>query len=168
MSDSVIAVYPGSFDPVTNGHLDILKRAARLFDRIIIAASESGRKLFDFALEERLTFLHDSVERLGYRNVEIDSFGGLLVHYARDRNASVIIRGLREVSDFEYEYQMSVMNRKLIPSIETVFLSTSSDYYFVSSSLIKEVAALGGDVSALVPSIVNDALIARRRKPLEG
>jgi pantetheine-phosphate adenylyltransferase len=167
MSDFVTAVYPGSFDPVTNGHLDILIRAARIFGRVIIAASEFGRKKFDFTLDERLAFLNEAVEPLGFRNVEIDCFNGLLVEYAAKRNARVVIRGLREVSDFEYEYQMAVMNRKLSPEIETVFLSTSSEYYFVSSSLIKEVAALGGDVSELVPSVVNDALLSRRRRALE-
>jgi len=156
MANEVAAVYPGSFDPVTNGHLDVLRRASKLFAKVIIVASVEGRKKLDFSLEDRLDFLRRAV--ISFDNVEIDSFDGLLVDYARKNGASVIIRGLREVSDFEYEYQMAVMNRRLAPEIETVFLSTGSEYYYVSSSLIKEVAALGGDISGLVPECVVSAL----------
>jgi pantetheine-phosphate adenylyltransferase len=159
MSSFVRAIYPGSFDPVTNGHLDILARAARLFDSVVIVASEIGRKRYEFNLDERVQLLKDSVGALRIDNVEIDSFGGLLVDYAHKREAHVIVRGLREVSDFEYEYQMAVMNRKLAPEIETVFLSTGSEFYFVSSTLVKEVAALNGDITGLVPECVRVALI---------
>lgn len=156
MAERIIAVYPGSFDPVTNGHLDILKRASMLFDRVIVAASVSGRKEYSFSIERRIEFLTDAAS--GMVNVEIDSFSGLLVDFAVRKGAGVIVRGLREVGDFEYEYQMAVMNRKLSPAIDTVFLSTGSEFYFVSSSLIKEIAALGGDVSGFVPAKVALAL----------
>jgi pantetheine-phosphate adenylyltransferase len=159
MSERIVAVYPGSFDPVTNGHLDILKRASKLFDRVVVAATESGRKAYSFDIGQRIEFLEDAAN--GVPNVEIDSFSGLLVEYSVRKGASVIVRGLREVGDFEYEYQMAVMNRKLAPEVETVFLSTGSEYYFVSSSLIKEVAALGGDVSCLVPAKVAEALMLK-------
>lgn len=156
----VVAVYPGSFDPVTNGHLDILERALKIFERVIIAVAQESKKTFEFTLDERLRFIEESVK--GYENVEVESFSGLLVKYLDERNAAVIIRGLREISDFEREYQMAVMNRKLAPGIETVFLSTGSEYYFVSSSLIVEVAGLGGDVSSLVPECVSRALRERK------
>ncbi len=159
MSGFTRAIYPGSFDPVTNGHLDILARAARLFDSVVISASKSGRKKFEFDISERVKLLAASVDTIGADNIEIDSFSGLLVDYARSQNANVIVRGLREVSDFEYEYQMAVMNRKLAPEIETVFLSTGSEFYFVSSTLVKEVAALNGDISGLVPDCVRKALM---------
>lgn len=159
MSSFVRAIYPGSFDPVTNGHLDILARAARLFDSVVIAASEIGRKRYEFDLGERVQLLKNSVEPLGLGNIEIDSFRGLLAEYARKRSAQVIVRGLREVADFEYEYQMAVMNRRLAPEIDTVFLSTGSEFYFVSSTLVKEVAALNGDISGLVPECVRAALV---------
>ncbi len=162
MAERIIAVYPGSFDPVTNGHLDILKRASGLFGLVVVAASESGRKHYSFGIDERLSFLREAAS--GIPNVEIASFSGLLVDFAVRKGASVIVRGLREVGDFEYEYQMAVMNRKLSPSIDTVFLSTGSEYYFVSSSLIKEIAALGGDVSEFVPPAVAAALRGREPK----
>ncbi|MEP0815236.1 MAG: pantetheine-phosphate adenylyltransferase [bacterium] len=155
----IVAVYPGSFDPFTNGHLDILNRAANLFEKVIVAASSGGRKSLTFSLEERLGFIEHAAAK--FSNVQAASFSGLLVEFASRMGAKVIIRGLREISDFEYEYQMAVMNSKLAPEVETVFLSTCSDYYFVSSSLIKEVAALGGDVSGLVPP---DVLTALQRK----
>lgn len=162
MAERIIAVYPGSFDPVTYGHLDILKRASGLFGCVVVAASESGRKSYSFGIDERLSFLREAAS--GIPNVEIASFSGLLVDFAASKGASVIVRGLREVGDFEYEYQMAVMNRKLSPKIDTVFLSTGSEYYFVSSSLIKEIAALGGDVSEFVPPAVASALRGRQTK----
>lgn len=157
-----IAVYPGSFDPLTNGHVDIIRRGARLFDRIVVAILMNTEKHALFSVEERVAILR---EVLGSdANVEIDTFDGLLVDYVRRRDASVIVRGLRAVSDFEYEMQMALMNRHLNPGVETVFMMPSEQYTYVSSRLVKEVAALGGSVSGLVPSVVESRLAARQRR----
>jgi pantetheine-phosphate adenylyltransferase len=146
------AIYPGSFDPITNGHLDIIGRAVRLFDRVIVAvATESGKTPL-FTLDERKALVADSVKR--WRNVEVDSFDGLLVDYASGKGACALVRGLRAVSDFEYEFQMALMNRKLDKSIETIFLMPKDSYAFLSSRLVKEIARLGGDVSPFVPPTV--------------
>ena len=154
-----IAVYPGTFDPVTNGHLDIVHRAARQFDRLIIAILNNQDKEPMFDLEERIRLLEDSVKDLD--NVEVDSFDGLLVDYARRIKASVILRGIRALSDFEYEMQMAMMNRRLEPDLEAVFLLPSEEYSFVSSRLVREVAALGGSVDDLVPPNIATALARR-------
>ena len=154
-----VVVYPGSFDPVTNGHLDVIERAARLFDRLIVALLENPEKRPLFSLRERTRLLGDAVE--GIENVEVDSFSGLLVDYAGRREASMILRGLRAVSDFEFEFQMALMNRRLSRDIETVFMMPREDYSYVSSRLVKEVATLGGDVSALVSPAVNRALLRK-------
>ena len=155
MSDT-IAVYPGSFDPVTNGHLDIIERGARIFDRVVVAILKNPEKEPMFSLEERRDLLARSVS--GMERVEVDSFQGLLVDYARRRRARVIVRGLRAVSDFEYEFQMALMNRRLDAEIETVFMVPREDYAYVSSGLVKEVAGLDGDISGLVPDAVERAL----------
>ncbi len=147
-----IAVYPGSFDPVTNGHLDIITRASKLFDKLIVGVLYNPNKKSLFTFEERVDILKESVKDLP--NVEIDSFSGLLVDYCNEKKVSSIIRGLRAVSDFEYELQMAQMNRQLNPEVETVILTTSTKYSFLSSSLVKEVANFKGDVSNLVPDIV--------------
>jgi pantetheine-phosphate adenylyltransferase len=144
-----LAIYPGSFDPITNGHLDLIDRAARLFDRLIVAILSNESKEPVFSVEERIEMLREVVT--GYPNVEVDSFHGLLVDYAATRGATVIIRGIRAISDYEYELQMALMNRRLAPGIETVFLMASEDYSFISSRLVKEVISLGGDISGLVP-----------------
>jgi pantetheine-phosphate adenylyltransferase len=156
-----VVVYPGSFDPVTNGHLDVIERAARLFDRLIVALLENPEKRPLFSLRERTRLLRDAVEGIG--NVEVDSFSGLLVDYAGQREASMILRGLRAVSDFEFEFQMALMNRRLSRDIETVFMMPREDYSYVSSRLVKEVATLGGDVSALVSPAVSRALLRKVR-----
>lgn len=154
-----IAIYPGSFDPITNGHLDVARRAAVLFDRVIVAVAENADKRPLFSSDERAALVRSALR--GVRGVEVDQFEGLLVDYARRRKATAIVRGLRAVSDFEYEIQFALMNRVLAPRVETIFLAPKDEYTFVSSRLVKEVARLGGDVSPFVPREVREAL---RRK----
>jgi pantetheine-phosphate adenylyltransferase len=152
----VVAIYPGSFDPITMGHVDIIQRGSRLFDRIVIAVLFNADKAPLFTVQERV-----DVAREVFRdraNVEVDTFDGLLVDYARRRQASVIVRGLRAVSDFEYEMQMALMNRRLNPDVETVFMMPAEPYTYVSSRLVKEVVALGGSVKDIVPEIVERRL----------
>jgi len=150
------AVYPGSFDPVTNGHWDVVERGLRLFDRIIVAIATNGTKDPLFTIEERLEMLHKSFE--GMPRVEVDSFDGLLVDYVEKRRADAILRGLRAVSDFEHEFQMALMNRKLNKKIQTVFLMTGLRWIFISSSIIKEAARFGGDTRGMVPDFVCEKL----------
>ncbi len=147
-----IAIYPGSFDPVTLGHIDITKRGLKLFDRIIVTILNNPGKKSLFSVEERLEMLHESMGDLG--NIEFDAFGGLLVDYAQKRGANAVLRGMRAVSDFEYEFQLALMNRKLNRRVETVFLMTGLRWIFTSSSIIKEAAKFGGDVSDMVPPCV--------------
>ncbi|MCX6550745.1 MAG: pantetheine-phosphate adenylyltransferase [Acidobacteria bacterium] len=155
-----VAVYPGSFDPLTNGHVDIILRGARLFDRIIVAILRNAEKHALFTADERVAMAQDVFRE--YANVEVESFDGLLVDYAELRHASVIVRGLRAVSDFEFELQMALMNRRLGPDIETVFMMPAEQYTYVSSRLIKEVFALGGPVTGLVPDGVEERLREKR------
>ena len=150
------AIYPGTFDPITNGHADLVHRAAVCFDRVIIAVAGSTAKATRFSLDERVELAHEVMREVG--NVEIESFDGLLVEFARTQEAQVILRGLRAVSDFEYEFQLASMNRKLAPGIETMFLTPDEGYTFISSSLVREIAALGGDVSGFVHPAVEAAL----------
>ena len=157
-----LAVYPGSFDPVTNGHLNIIERAARLFDRVIVAVAYNVRKQGLFTVQERLQML--SAVLGGMEGIEVDAFDGLLVDYMKRRGATVIVRGLRAVSDFEYEFQMAHMNGFLAPNIETVFMMTGADEFYISSNIVKEVAALGGDVHGLVPSKVEEFLKNKNKK----
>ena len=145
----VTAVYPGTFDPITNGHLDIIGRGVRLFDRLIVALLRNADKEPLLPLSERLEIVRAVVSK--YPGVTVDSFDGLLVDYARAKGAQAIVRGLRALSDFEYEFQMALMNRRLAPSIETVFMMPAEEYSYVSSRLVKEVAVLGGSVAGLVP-----------------
>lgn len=152
----VVALYPGSFDPLTNGHVDIIHRGARLFDRIIIAVLINLEKAPLFTVPERVDIARDAFK--GWPNVEVDTFDGLLVDYARKKHASVIVRGLRAVSDFEYEMQMALMNRRLNDEVETVFMMPAEPYTYVSSRLVKEVVALGGSVHGLVPDSVEARL----------
>src|SRR5438552_9501407 len=157
---STLAVYPGSFDPLTNGHVDIIERGARLFDRIIVAIAVNAEKAPMFSMAERVD-IAKTVFR-NHPNVEVDTFEGLLVNYVERRKANVIVRGLRAVSDFEYEFQMALMNRELAASIETVFMMPAVQYSYISSRLIKEVLSLGGKVHGLVPALVETRL---REKP---
>jgi pantetheine-phosphate adenylyltransferase len=151
-----IAIYPGTFDPITNGHVDIVRRAAVLFDRVVVAVAANVRKGPLFSLDERRAMIRASVG--DDRRIEVDAFGGLLVDYARKRQAQAVIRGLRAIADFEYEFQFAHMNRHLAPDVETIFLMTSEESFYVSSSLVKEVAAMGGDVTRIVPPPVVEAL----------
>ena len=152
-----VAICPGSFDPVTHGHLDIIRRAAALFDKVIVVVMTNSAKQPLFTKEERIDLLNRSTA--GLANVEIDSYGGLLAEYARQKNADVIVKGLRAMSDFEYEFQMALTNRKLNPAAETVFLTTTAEHMYLSSSLVKQVASLGGDITGFVPGcIIGDIL----------
>lgn len=155
----VIAVYPGSFDPITNGHLDLIERAARLCDRLIVAVLRNEAKQPLFTVEERMEMLRETVR--DYPSVQVDSFDGLLVDYARARGAAVLVRGIRAISDYEYELQMALMNRRLCPDVETIFLMSGEAYSFLSSRIVKEVIRLGGDISGLVPAPVEARLRAR-------
>lgn len=143
------AIYPGSFDPPTYGHLDIIKRSLRLFDKLIVAVGENPGKKYTFSVQERTQMLKDMTKAL---NVEVEAFHGLLIDYAREKGIDVIIRSLREVSDFTYEFQMSVTNKALDGDLETVFLMTDKEYFYLNSTLVKDIASKGGDVSKFVPS----------------
>jgi pantetheine-phosphate adenylyltransferase len=156
-----LAVYPGSFDPLTNGHVDIILRGSKLFDRIIVAMLVNAEKSPFFSVEERVATAREVFR--GHHNVEVDTFDGLLVEYARSKGASVIVRGLRAISDFEYELQMALMNRRLYPDVETVFMMPGEAYTYLSSRLVKEVFALGGDITGLVPEIVEAGLRRKHR-----
>jgi pantetheine-phosphate adenylyltransferase len=153
------AIYPGSFDPITNGHLDVLHRATKLFDRVIVAVAKNESKHPLFTLEERVQMVAHAVRHLP--SVEADSFDGLLVAYVESRSAQAVVRGLRAVSDFEFEFQMALMNRKLNERIETIFMMPKDTYTFLSSRIVKEMAHLGGDVSTFVPAHVRTALTAK-------
>jgi len=146
-----LAIYPGSFDPLTNGHLSLIQRGLKMFDRLIVAIAVNPKKTPLFSREERQELIR---EACADPRVEVDDFQGLLVDYARSRSVNVIIRGLRAVSDFEYEFQLANMNRKLAPEVETVFMMTGEDYFYISSQLVREVASFGGDVKGLVPDNV--------------
>ena len=155
-----IAIYPGSFDPLTSGHVDIIERGARIFDSIIVAILANVEKTPLFSESERVAIIRDVFK--GRVNVEVETFDGLLVEYAQRKNANVLVRGLRAVSDFEYEFQMALMNRHLAPGLETVFMMPDEKYTYISSRLIKEVFMLGGNVTELVPPLVEEKL---RGKP---
>jgi len=152
-------IYPGSFDPLTNGHLDLVQRAARLFDRVIVAVARSESKHPLFSLQDRLRMVAQAIRPIPH--AEGDSFDGLLIEYAEKRGAQAVIRGLRAVSDFEFEFQLALMNRKLNESIETIFMMPKDTYTFLSSRIVKEIASLGGNVSAFVPEHVRAALAER-------
>lgn len=153
------ALYPGTFDPVTQGHVDLVERGLRLFDGIVVAVAEGGSKSPLFTLDERVEFFRESIRHLA--GVQVVPFGTLTVTFAREHGASAIIRGLRAVSDFDYEFQLAWMNRKLNPTIETVFLCPNEAYFYVNSTLVKEIARLGGDIGEFVPPVVKKALSAK-------
>ena len=150
------ALFPGSVDPITNGHLDVIERAAKLFDQVVVAVAHNDEKQPLFSLQERLDLLSQTVGKM--KNLRISQFDGLLVEFAASQQASAVIRGLRAVSDFEFEFQMALMNRKLESSVETIFLMPKEEYTYLSSRLVKEIARLGGDVSKFVPEVIAGAL----------
>ena len=152
------AIYPGSFDPITNGHLDVVQRAATLFDEVIVAVARDNNKSSLFSIEERVELLRETLGSLGLTNVRVTAFEGLLVHFARQEKAAALVRGLRAVSDFEFEFQMALMNRKLDPGLETMFLMPREELTYISSRIVTEIARLGGDVEMFVPHNVAIAL----------
>jgi pantetheine-phosphate adenylyltransferase len=156
------AIYPGSFDPITYGHIDIVKRALNIFDEVIVAVAENPQKNLLFCLQERLSMVKRSMKNLS--RVKVESFSGLVVDYAKEKKINVIIRGIRMVSDFEYEFQMALTNRRLSKDLETIFLMPSESYSFISSKLLKEAASLGADLSSFVPPFVDKALKDKLRK----
>jgi pantetheine-phosphate adenylyltransferase len=155
----VIAIYPGSFDPPTNGHLDLIERGSRIFDELVVAILRNPEKTSFFSVDERLEMLRECTRQ--WPNVQIESFDGLLVDYARARGAQAVLRGIRAVSDYEYELQMAWMNRKLDPKLETVFMMPASAYSYLSSRLVREIVALGGAVNTLIPASVEERLRTR-------
>jgi pantetheine-phosphate adenylyltransferase len=163
---SRIAVYPGTFDPITNGHIDLASRASPLFDRVIVAIADSSTKGPSFTLDERIELARTALK--GLPNVEVRGFAALLADFVEETGAGVILRGLRAVSDFEYEFQLASMNRHLIPAAETLFLTPAEQYSFISSSLVREIARLGGDVSGFVHPAVQQALRTRYLKSINN
>ena len=157
-----LAVYPGTFDPITNGHVDILRRSLKIFDRVVVALADNIRKKPLFSAAERQGFITEALG--GDPRLEVDAFQGLLADYCRRRGATVVVRGLRALADFEYEFQLAHMNRHLAPDVETMFLMTGEESFYVSSSLVKEVALMGGDVSRMVPPGVAAALTEKRKQ----
>ena len=155
----IIAVYPGSFDPPTNGHIDIIGRAAKLFPKVIVAITHNYNKKHMFTLEERLSMMKEAVSKM--KNVKVASFSGLLVDYLNKIDSFCIVRGLRALSDFEYEFQMALTNKKLNPNMETVFFTSRSEYMYLSSGAVRQVAALGGDITGFVPEIIKDKVVKK-------
>jgi pantetheine-phosphate adenylyltransferase len=160
-----VAIYPGSFDPVTLGHWDLIKRAERLVDRLVVAVLYNPAKTCAFSVAERVDFLRELLD--GTPHVEVTTFHGLLVDYAKQQGAHFIVRGVRAFSDFEYEFQMALMNRKLAPDLETVFLMPKEEYSVVSSRMVREVGAMGGDLSSMVPEVLVERIAARLMNPAQ-
>ncbi|MDA0813098.1 MAG: pantetheine-phosphate adenylyltransferase [Verrucomicrobia bacterium] len=154
-------IYPGSFDPITNGHLDVILRAEQLFDEVVIAVAHNYQKSSLFTKEERVALIEETVA--GHDRINVTSFDGLLVDFARDQGASALVRGIRALSDFEFEFQMALMNRKLAPGIETIFLMPKEEYSYISSRMVKEIARLHGDIKGFVPKNVQKALLSKLR-----
>jgi pantetheine-phosphate adenylyltransferase len=156
------AIYPGSFDPLTNGHLDVIERAVKLFDRVVVAVAKNEDKHPLFSLEERVELVREAIKHIP--SAEVDSFDRLLVDYVNQRNAQAIVRGLRAISDFEFEFQLALMNRKLNEKVETIFMMPKDTYTFLSSRIIKEIARLGGDIHTFVPAHVQLALVKKLKR----
>lgn len=152
-------ICPGSFDPVTKGHMDIIERASKLFDKVVVAVLNNASKNPCFTIDERIELLKETTKHLD--NIEIATFDGLLVDFAKIKGAAAVVKGLRAVTDFEYEFQMSMINKKLCPEIETIFLNTSQEYMYLSSSVVKQIAAAGGDISMFVPEEIRDKIVDR-------
>ncbi len=157
-----VAICPGSFDPVTIGHVDIIKRACYIFDKVIVAVMINPNKDTSFSVEERISFLKEAI--LDIDNIEVSSFNGLLANYAKERGATVIVKGLRAISDFEYEFQMSLANKKLNGNLETIFFSTNAQNMYLSSSMVKQIARFGGKIKDFVPESIHEKIIQRLRK----
>ncbi len=154
-------ICPGSYDPITLGHIDIISRASGLFDKVIVVVMINAKKNYSFSPEERVDMIKKCVGDL--KNVEVDFYDGLLADYAKEKGAYAIIKGLRAMSDFEYEFQMALANKKLSPNIETMFLTTNAEYMYLSSSMVKQIASMGGDISAFVPSVIHKDILERLR-----
>ena len=161
------AVYPGSFDPITNGHVDLIRRAAKLFDRLIVAVAQNEQKMPLFTANERVALVERCIRDLHLPNVEVDKLDTLLVDYVERRGACAVVRGLRAISDFEFEFQMALMNRRLNPRVETLFMMPKDTFSYLSSRVVKEIARLGGDVSPFLPAFVRTALVRKLGKPLD-
>lgn len=160
--DATTVICPGSFDPVTLGHIDIIQRAAKMFDKVIVAVLVNMAKQPSFTIDERISFLKTAIGDID--NVEIVGFSGLLADYAKERGAKAVVKGLRAMSDFEYEFQMALTNKKLNPELDTVFLTSDSQYMYLSSSMVKQVASLGGDISYFVPACIHAQVYERLKK----
>jgi len=164
--NTVKAIYPGSFDPVTNGHLDLIARASKIFDHLVVSILRNSQKSPLFTVEERVAMLSEGTAEFG--NVSVSTFNGLLVDFAREQRAHAVVRGIRAISDYEYEFQMALMNRRLSPDVETIFLMPDAQYSFVSSRLVKEVFRLGGSVDGLVPKFVIERMKDKKRALIEA
>ena len=162
MKDNVIAICPGSFDPVTYGHLDIIKRASKMFHKVIVVVAYNASKSCSFSPDERVEMIKKCITDLD--NVEVDKFDGLLADYAAEKGATAIIKGLRAMSDFEYEFQMALTNKKLNPNVETLFLTTAAENMYLSSSMVKQIATMGGDIDSFVPDVIRQDIINRIKK----
>jgi pantetheine-phosphate adenylyltransferase len=156
-----VCVYPGSFDPITNGHLDIIERASKIFDKLIVSVVENPSKQPIFTLKERVELIKECVK--DYKNIEVDSFTGLLTDHVKEKGAFTIVKGLRIIADFEYEFQMALLNKNIEPKIETIFMMTNSKYSYISSTMIKEIAKLGANLDEFVPKIIKEKLLYKLR-----
>ncbi len=159
-----LAICPGSFDPVTLGHLDVIYRASQMFDKVIVVILKNAKKTYSFSPEERAELLQKTIEDAGLKNVEVDAYDGLLADYAKRRGSKIILKGLRAMSDFEYEFQMALANKKLNPEIETLFITTAAENMYLSSSMVKQIASMGGDISGFVPGVIHKDILERLNK----